>query len=247
MRIIADFPISRERLARETPGFLDRPRPRRNPRPSSTRWWTTTSDYNANIHRGVYEIAARATEAFEALASSRPLYECRTCSEVMWTRNTTEAINMVAYSVGTRKCSAGDAILTHELEHHSEPGALATLGRTNRCAAPLHPVRRSAAFRSRRFGPFARRLSSWSRISHVSNTLGTIAPLETIVSRAHAAGAVVLVDGAQGAPHLPRRRANARCRLLRFQRPQDVGANRNRRALRSSALLEAMPPFLAAT
>jgi cysteine desulfurase/selenocysteine lyase len=199
---------------------------------------------NANIHRGVYELAERATDAFEgARAKVARFVNAAEAAEIVWTRNTTEGINLVSFSWGLANLKPGDAILTTRLEHHSNlvPWQLlaaktgAELRFIDVDADGLH-VLDDLDIKLRGVKLVA--------LSHVSNTLGTIAPLEIIVPRAHAAGALVLVDGAQSVPHFA---VDVRALDVDFFTasghkmcgPTGIGFLYGKRAL-----LEAMPPFL---
>ena len=199
---------------------------------------------NANIHRGVYELAARATEHFEtARAKVARFVNAAEPAEIVWTRNVTEAINLVSFSWGEQNLKPGDAILTSQLEHHSNlvPWQLlaAKTGAELRfIEVDEHGVHRLDDLDAKLRG------SKLVALSHVSNSLGTIAPLETIIPQAHAAGAVVLIDGAQSAPHM---KVDVRALDVDFFGvsghkmcgPTGIGFLYGKRAL-----LEAMPPFL---
>ncbi len=199
---------------------------------------------NANIHRGVYELAQRATDAFElAREKVARFVNAAESAEIVWTRNTTEAINLVSFTWGLANLGPGDAILTSQLEHHS-----------NLVPWQLLAAKTGAELRFIEVGPDGlHRLDDLDEklrgaklvaLSHVSNTLGTIAPLETIVPKAHAAGAVVLVDGAQSVPHFP---VDVRALDVDFFAasghkmcgPTGIGFLYGKRTL-----LDAMPPFL---
>jgi cysteine desulfurase/selenocysteine lyase len=244
-RIAADFPI----LARPTSRgkrlvYLDSAATSQKPQAVIDSLVEYYTQYNANIHRGVYEIAARATDAFEAARAKLAKFVNADVAEVIWTRNTTEAINLVAYCWASHNLKPGDAILTSELEHHSDlvPWQLVA----ERTGAEL------------RFIPVDERgllvLDDLDRlldgcklvaITHVSNSLGTIVPLETIIPRAHAAGAIVLVDGAQGAPHLPVDVKALDVDFYAFSGHKMLGPTGIGVLYGKRALLEAMPPFLA--
>jgi cysteine desulfurase / selenocysteine lyase len=199
---------------------------------------------NANIHRGVYELAERATEAFEAArAKVAGFVNAAEPAEIIWTRNTTEGINLVSFSWGLQNLRPGDAILTTRLEHHS-----------NLVPWQLLAAKTGAELRFIDVDEYGRlllddldaKLSGVKLValSHVSNTLGSIAPLDRIVPAAHAAGALVLVDGAQSAPHMP---VDVRALDVDFFAasghkmcgPTGIGFLYGKRAL-----LEGMPPFL---
>jgi cysteine desulfurase/selenocysteine lyase len=199
---------------------------------------------NANIHRGVYELAERATLAFEgARAKVARFVNAAEAAEIVWTRNTTEAINLVSFSWGTHNLGPGDAILTSQLEHHSNLVPWQLLAA--KTGAELRFIEVDANG-MHRLDDLEQKLRGVKLValSHVSNTLGTIAPLATIMPAAHAAGAVVLIDAAQSVPHFP---VDVRALDIDFLAasghkmcgPTGIGFLYGKRAL-----LEAMPPFL---
>ncbi|MGA8533807.1 MAG: SufS family cysteine desulfurase [Candidatus Tumulicola sp.] len=241
--IVADFPI----LARPTSRgkrlvYLDSAATSQKPRAVIAALVQYYEQYNANIHRGVYEIAERATAEFEAARAKLARFINADAHEVVWVRNATEGINLVAHAWGPANLRRGDAILTTELEHHSDLvpwQALAT-----RTGAELRFI--PADDRGVLLLDDLDALLDGCKlvaIGHVSNTLGTIAPLDVVIPRAHAAGAVVVVDGAQGAPHL---RVDVKALDADFYAfsghkmlgPTGIGVLYGKRAL-----LEAMPPF----
>ena len=242
--IIADFPI----LARPTSRgkrlvYLDSAATSQKPRAVIQALVDYYEQYNANIHRGVYEIAERATEAYEQARVKVARFIGARTSEVVWVRNTTEAINLVSYSWATHNVGKGDAILLSELEHHSDLVPWQLLAERNGAELRFIPVDERGIHV---LDDLDRLLDGCKlvAVSHVSNTLGTIAPLEQIVPRAHAAGALVLVDGAQGAPHLPLDVKALDVDFYTFSghkmlAPTGIGALYAKREL-----LEAMPPFL---
>jgi cysteine desulfurase/selenocysteine lyase len=244
-RIRVDFPILAQTTSRGKPLiYLDSAATSQKPRAVIDALVQYYEEYNANIHRGVYEIAARATDAYEDARARIAAFLGATSGELIFTRNTTEAINLVAYSWGLENLRPGDALLTTQLEHHSNlvPWQLlaAKTGATLRFipvdGAGLHVLDDLDNLLDG---------AKLVALSHVSNTLGTIAPLEVIIPRAHAAGAVVVVDGAQAAPHLA---VDVKALDADFYAvsghkmlaPTGIGALYGKRAL-----LEAMPPFLA--
>jgi cysteine desulfurase/selenocysteine lyase len=200
-------------------------------------------EYNANIHRGVYEIAQRATDAYEAARVKVARFIGADTSEVVWVRNTTEAINLVAYSWGNQNVGKGDAILLTELEHHSNLVPWQLLAQRTGAELRFIPVDE----RGRHVLDDLDRLLEGCKIvaiAHVSNTLGTIAPLDVIIPRAHAAGAVVLVDGAQGAAHLPLDVKALDADFYAFSGHKMLGPTGIGALYGKNDLLTAMPPFL---
>ncbi len=243
-RIIADFPI----LARPTSRgkrlvYLDSAATSQKPRVVIQALVDYYEQYNANIHRGVYEIAERATEAYERARVKVARFIGAGTPEVVWVRNTTEAINLVSYSWATHNVGKGDAILLSELEHHSDLVPWQLLAERNGAELRFIPVDERGIHV---LDDLDRLLEGCKlvAVSHVSNTLGTIAPLEQIVPRAHAAGALVLIDGAQGAPHLPLDVKALDVDFYTFSGHKMLGPTGIGALYAKRELLEAMPPFL---
>jgi cysteine desulfurase/selenocysteine lyase len=202
-RIVADFPILAHPTSRgKRLVYLDSAATSQKPRVVIASLVDYYERYNANIHRGVYEIAARATEAFEEARVKLARFINASTPEVVWVRNTTEAINLVAYSWGTANVRAGDAIVLSELEHHSDLVPWQMLAQRTGAELRFIPVDERGRYVLDDLDALLEGCKLLA-VAHVSNTLGTIAPLDVLVPRAHAAGAVVLIDGAQAAPHLP--------------------------------------------
>jgi cysteine desulfurase / selenocysteine lyase len=244
-RIIADFPI----LARPTSRgkrlvYLDSAATSQKPRVVIDALVDYYEQYNANIHRGVYEIAARATAEFEEARVKLARFIGADVSEVVWVRNTTEAINLVAHSWGNTNLRAGDAILLTELEHHSDLVPWQLLAQRTGAELRYVPVDERGLYVLDDLDELLDGCKLVA-VAHVSNTLGTILPLETIVPRAHAAGAVVLVDGAQGAPHLPLDVKRLDADFYTFSGHKMLGPTGIGVLYGKHALLEAMPPFFA--
>ena len=244
-RIIADFPILHKPTSRgKRLVFLDSAASSQKPQAvidSLVEYYTT---YNANIHRGVYEIAARATDAFEgARAKVARFINAAEPAEIIWTRNTTEAINLVAFSWGTQNLKPGDAILTTQLEHHS-----------NLVPWQLLAAKTGAELRFIEIDDFGNlllddleeKLSGVKLVAltHISNTMGSIVPLDEIVPLAHAAGAIVLVDGAQSVPHMPIDVQDLEVDFFVASGHKMVGPTGIGFLYGKRALLDAMPTFL---
>ena len=243
-RIVADFPILRDRNSRgKRLVYLDSAATSQKPQVVIDALVDYYSHYNANIHRGVYEIAERATEAFEASRAKVAEFVNAQPQEIIWTRNTTEAINLVSYSWGLNNLRAGDAILTTQLEHHSNLVPWQLLAEKTGAELRFIPVDGRGIHVLDDLDELLEGCKLVA-LSHVSNTLGTIAPLEIIIPKAHAAGALVLVDGAQSAPNMPVDLQALDVDFYAFSAhkmcgPTGIGVLYGKRAL-----LEAMPPFL---
>jgi cysteine desulfurase / selenocysteine lyase len=243
-RVIADFPILAKPTSRgKRLVYLDSAATSQKPKAVIDALVDYYSTYNANIHRAVYEIAEHATEAFEEARAKVARFINAEPAEVIWTRNTTEAINLVAYCWAGQNIQRGDAILLTELEHHSDLVPWQLVAERTGAELRFIPVDERGVHV---LDDLDRLLDGCKLVAlgHVSNALGTIAPLETIIARAHAAGAIVLIDGAQGAPHLPVDVKALDADFYTFSghkmlAPTGIGVLYGKRAL-----LEAMPPFL---
>ncbi len=243
-RVRADFPILARRVHGHPLVYLDNAATTQKPRQvldAVARCW---SEHYANVARGVHTLSQEATAAYEAArATVARFIGAPSPSEVVFVRGTTEAINLVAASWGRRHVAAGDEVLVTGLEHHSNivPWQLLCEERGARLVvAPLDDRGDVIA------EEYERRLSPRTRIvalAHVSNALGTVLPVRRMADLAHAAGAVVVVDGAQGAPHLPVDVAALGCDFYAFSGhklygPSGIGALWGR-----GELLAAMPPY----
>jgi cysteine desulfurase/selenocysteine lyase len=243
--IAADFPILAKPTSRgKRLVYLDSAASSQKPQVVIDALVDYYSSYNANIHRGVYEIAARATDAFEAArATVARFVNAAEPAEIIWTRNATEAINLVSFSWGLENLKPGDAILTTAVEHHSNIVPWQLLAAKTGAELRYIDADDDGTLRLDDLDARLRGVKLLA-LSHVSNVLGSIAPLETIVPRAHAAGALVLVDAAQSVPHMP---VDVRALDIDFLAvsghkmcaPTGIGFLYGKRAL-----LEAMPPFL---
>jgi cysteine desulfurase / selenocysteine lyase len=159
--------------------------------------------YNANIHRGIHTLAEEATAAFEETRDTvRKFIQAPSREEIIFTKGTTEGINLVAYSWGRQNIHAGDEIIISGMEHHSNIVPWKLLCEEKEAILKVIPVSDEGELL---VGEFEKLLNPKTRlvaITHVSNALGTINPVRKIIDIAHAAGAIVLVDGAQSTVHL---------------------------------------------
>lgn len=244
-RIARDFPILHKPTSRgKRLVYLDSAATSQKPQSVIDSLVRYYSEYNANIHRGVYELAELATDAFEnARAKVATFINAAEPAEVIWTRNSTEAINLVSYTWGLGNLRRGDAILTTQLEHHSNLVPWQLLAEKTGAELRFIPVDRNGVHVLDDLDRLFQGVKLLA-LSHVSNTLGTISPLKMLVDRAHAIGARVLVDGAQSVPHMP---VDVRALDVDFLAasghkmlgPTGIGFLYGKREL-----LEAMPPFL---
>ena len=189
------------------------------------------SRYTANVHRGIYTTGEEATAAYEAARTTTARFLNADRHEIVFVRNATEAINLVAYSWGRRHIASGDTIVLTELEHHANLVPWQILAQERDADLEFVPIDDQGRLIQASYEVLLRTRPKLVAFNHVSNGLGTINPVREMVAMAHEAGALVLVDGAQAVPHLPVDVQEHRRRLLRLLRPQDARAARLGRAV----------------
>jgi cysteine desulfurase/selenocysteine lyase len=242
--VAREFPI----LSREFGGrplvYLDSANTAQKPRAVLDVILSALAEHNANIHRAVYPLGHESTEAFEGARRRIAAHLGAAYEEVVFTKNATEAINLVAYSWGRSNVREGDVVLLTEMEHHSNIVPWQLLAKERGAELRYVPVTGDGKLDLSALDRELARSPRLLCLAHVSNVLGTINPVEEIVARAHRMGTRVLVDGAQAAPHLQLDLPAIGADFYVFTGhkcygPTGVGVLRAKREL-----LEAMPPFL---
>ncbi|MDR5710383.1 MAG: cysteine desulfurase [Armatimonadota bacterium] len=199
--------------------------------------------YNANVHRGLYRIAEQATLAYEEARAKVAAFVGARPEEVIFVRGTTEGINLVAYAYGRAHVREGDEILTTEMEHHSNLVPWQLLAQERGARLRVLPLREDGTLDLEQMDRLLTERTRIVAVTHQSNVLGTINPIRTIVDRAHAVGAVVVVDGAQSVPHMPVDVRELGCDFLAFSGHKMCGPTGIGVLWGRLELLEAMPPF----
>jgi cysteine desulfurase/selenocysteine lyase len=203
--IRADFPIFEQLIHGKPLAFLDSAASSQKPRQMMEAMTDFYSTSYANVHRGVYVLAERATAALEnAREKVRALVNAPDVREIIFVRNATEAINLVAYSWGMSNLGEGDLVVVTELEHHSNfvPWQFIA-GRTGAKLVMIPLTEEGELDLSTLDGLAAQGQVKVVATNHVSNSLGTINPVEKLAAWAHAQGAIFVCDAAQSAPHVP--------------------------------------------
>ncbi|HTE11540.1 MAG TPA: cysteine desulfurase, partial [Chitinophagaceae bacterium] len=161
------------------------------------------SGYNANIHRGIHTLAEEATAAFEATRDAvKQFINAAAREEIIFTRGTTESINLVAYTWGRQNIKAGDEIIISTMEHHSNIVPWQVLCEEKGAVLKVIPINDEGELLMDAYEKLLSAKTKLVSIVHVSNALGTVNPVKQIIDLAHAAGAVVMIDGAQSSVHL---------------------------------------------
>jgi cysteine desulfurase/selenocysteine lyase len=201
------------------------------------------SNYNANVHRGIHTLAEEATAAFEASRdAARQFINASSREEIIFTRGTTEGINLVAYTWGRKNIQAGDEIIITEMEHHSNIVPWQILCEEKGSVLKVIPQQDGELL----LDEYKKLLSSKTKlvsVVHVSNALGTVNPVEQIIELAHAAGAKVMIDGAQSTVHLDIDVQAMDCDFFAFSSHKVYGPTGIGVLYGKKQLLEAMPPF----
>ena len=244
-RLREDFPILHRKVNGHPLVYLDNAATTQKPRAvidALTRYYETQ---NANIHRGIHALAIEATEAYEGVRAKASRHIGATnAGDIVFTRNTTESINLVARAWGDANLREGDEIALTLMEHHSNivPWQLlaARTGAGLRYAGIDAEGRLDLDSLRQIIGPRTKLVS----VTHMSNVLGTINPIAEIAEMTHAAGAILLVDGAQSAPHLPVDVEALGCDVFAFSAHKMLGPTGVGALWARPGLLTEMEPFL---
>ena len=235
-----DFPFLETGIA-----YLDSANTSQRPRQVLEAMNAYFTQFNANIHRAAYRASEEATERYEAVREKARRYiNAASRREIVYTRGTTEGINLVAYSWGRQNVHEGDLIVLTIMEHHSNIVPWQILAQEKGARIEYVDVDDRGELRLDQFHALLEQGPKLVAFAQVSNTLGTINPYREMTAAARAAGATVLIDGAQGAPHLGVDVREVGCDFYAFSGhkmcgPTGAGVLYGRREL-----LEAMPPFM---
>lgn len=203
------------------------------------------SNYNANIHRGIHTLAEEATAAYEATRNTvRDFLNASSSDEIIFTRGTTEGINLVAYTWGRKNIHEGDEIIISTMEHHSNIVPWQILCEEKKAVLKVIPINDDGELLMDEYKKLLSSKTKLVSVAHVSNALGTVNPVKEIIAAAHHIGALVLVDGAQSSVHLDIDVQEMNCDFFAFSGhkvygPTGVGVLYGKRPI-----LEEMPVFM---
>src|SRR5437016_12134417 len=196
--IRADFPILLRQVHGKPLVYLDSTASSQKPTAVIEAMNFYYQNYHANVHRGVYEISEEATAAMEkARVKVARFINARQSKQIIFTRNTTESINLVAYTWGQANIHAGDLIILTEMEHHSNLVPWQLLASRTGARLEFVPITDDGVLRLDSYARLLQQHPKLVAFTHMSNVLGTINPVQEMIAQAHAVGATVLLDAAQ--------------------------------------------------
>jgi cysteine desulfurase/selenocysteine lyase len=241
----ADFPIFERDFRGRRMAYLDSAATALKPRVVTEAMVGYMNRYSANVHRGIYEIGEEATAAYEAARSKIAAFiGAKDAHEIVMVRNATEAINLVAYSWGRRHIGKADTIVLTELEHHANLVPWQMLSQEKDADLEFVPFDGEGRLLQDSYEVLLRTKPKLVAFTHVSNGIGTINPVKEMVAKAHEAGALVLVDGAQAVPHEPVNVQEIGADFYVFSGHKTLGPPGSGALWARRELLEEMPPFM---
>ncbi len=243
-RIREDFPILKQKMHGKPLVYLDNAATSQKPQAVIDALMQYYTQYNANIHRGVYLLSERSTQAYEdARVKLQNFLNAADHREIVYVRGSTEGINLVAQTWGRQHIGSGDEILITAMEHHSNIVPWQILCEEKGARLRVGPINDRGELILDEFERLINDRTRLVAVAHVSNALGTINPVKQIVQMAHARNIPVLVDGAQAAPHLKIDVRALDCDFYAISGHKLFGPTGIGALYGKAALLESMPPF----
>ncbi len=243
-KIRADFPILQEEVYGNPLVYFDNAASTQKPKVVID----AISDYyahlNSNVHRGVHHLSQKATDAFEASRNTIQAHlNARNSHEVIFTKGTTDSINLVANSLGQGMINAGDEIIVSHLEHHSNIVPWQMLCQRTGAVLRVIPINERGELIQEEYEKLLNSKTRLVAVNHISNALGTINPIKEMIAKAHSAGAWFLVDGAQSVPHMKVDVQDLDADFYTFSGHKIFGPTGIGVLYAKESLLEKMPPY----
>ncbi len=244
-KVRKDFPILERSVYGKPLVYLDNAATSQKPASVIRALTDYYEQYNSNVHRGVHALSMEATDRYEeARVKVAEFIGAPSAESVVWTRNVTEAINLVAYSWASQNVREGDSIVTTQMEHHSNLVPWQRVADANGTELRIVPLNRDGTLDLSNIDSIVTPSTRLLAFTHMSNTLGTINPAETLIAKARSVGATVLVDAAQSVPHMPVNVVELDCDFLGFSGHKMLGPTGIGALYAKPEILESMEPFL---
>ena len=238
------FPVLNREVKGKPLVYFDNAATSQKPQPVIDALVSYYTQYNANIHRGIHTLAEEATAAFEATRDTvQQFIHAASREEIIFTRGTTEGINLVANTWGRQNIKAGDEIIISTMEHHSNIVPWQILCEEKGAVLRIIPINDRGELLMAEYKKLLNAKTKLVAVAHASNALGTINPVKEIIEAAHQAGAVVLIDGAQSTVHLDIDVQQMDCDFFAFSAHKLYGPTGMGILYGKRDLLEAMPVF----
>jgi cysteine desulfurase/selenocysteine lyase len=244
-KIRLDFPILNKEIFGKPLVYLDNAATSQKPRQVIDALVDYYENFNANVHRGVHTLSMEATDRYEeAREKVSSFINSESSDLVIWTRNASESLNLVAYSWGEKNVHEGDEILLTPMEHHSNLVPWQELARRKNALIKFIPMFENGTLDMDRVKELITERTVLVSAVHMSNALGTINPIKELAEEAHKLGAKILVDGAQSVPHMPTDVQEMNCDFLVFSGHKMLGPTGIGALYVKEEILESMEPFL---
>jgi cysteine desulfurase / selenocysteine lyase len=244
-KIRQQFPVLHQQVNGKKLIYLDNAATNQKPKQVIDALVNYYQGYNANIHRGIHTLAERATKAFEETRHAMQQFiNARQVEEIIFTRGVTESINLVASSYGRAFLNEGDEVIISGLEHHSNIVPWQMICQEKKSVLKVIPVSEIGEIDLDAYRKLLNSKTKIVAVNHASNSLGTINPVKEIIRLAHEVGAVVLIDGAQAAAHLPIDVQDLDCDFYCISSHKMYGPTGTGILYGKKDLLEKMPPYM---